>query len=116
MLTTTVRAQASPSYRPRREELWREFGLQRRAASAEEVLELTAKFMTDPVHMLIKREMTTLDGIKQFYVDCTREEYKYDVLVDLYETLSIGSAMIFVSSRRKVTEMHDAIRTPYVFT
>ncbi len=36
-------------------------------------LEITAKFMNDPVKILIKREERTLDGIRQFYVNIERE-------------------------------------------
>jgi translation initiation factor 4A len=32
------------------------------------LLEITAKFMNDPVKILIKREERTLEGIRQFYV------------------------------------------------
>ncbi len=35
--------------------------------------EITAKFMNDPVKILIKREERTLDGIRQFYVNVERE-------------------------------------------
>merc|ERR1740125_72776 len=67
-----------------------------------DVLELTSKFMRDPVQILVKRDELTLDGIKQFYVMVEREEWKLDTLCDLYETLTITQAMIFVNTRRKV--------------
>ncbi len=38
-----------------------------------ELLEITAKFMNDPVKVLIKREERTLEGIRQFYVNVERE-------------------------------------------
>jgi len=50
----------------------------------------------------VKRDELTLDGIKQFYVMVEREEWKLDTLCDLYETLTITQAMIFVNTRRKV--------------
>jgi superfamily II DNA/RNA helicase len=33
------------------------------------VLDLTTKFMTDPVKILVPRDELTVDGIKQFYVN-----------------------------------------------
>lgn len=38
-----------------------------------EVLELTNKFMNDPVRILVKKEEITLEGIHQFYVDVQEE-------------------------------------------
>jgi superfamily II DNA/RNA helicase len=72
------------------------------ATMPTDVLELTSKFMRDPIRILVKRDELTLDGIKQFYVMVEREEWKLDTLCDLYETLTITQAMIFVNTRRKV--------------
>ena len=38
------------------------------ATLPHEVLEMTSKFMTDPVRVLVKRDELTLEGIKQFFV------------------------------------------------
>merc|ERR1711879_807487 len=65
------------------------------ATMPADVLELTSKFMRDPIRILVKRDELTLDGIKQFYVMVEREEWKLDTLCDLYETLTITQAMIF---------------------
>ncbi|KAG0344394.1 translation initiation factor eIF4A [Podila humilis] len=72
------------------------------ATMSSKVLEVTEKFMKDPVKILVKREETTLEGIKQFYVDVQRDEWKLDTLCDIYETLTITQAMIFVSTKRRV--------------
>jgi superfamily II DNA/RNA helicase len=42
------------------------------------------------------------EGIKQFYVAVEREEWKFDTLCDLYDTLTITKALIFCNTRRKV--------------
>lgn len=57
--------------------------------------------MSNPVRILVKRDELTLEGIKQFYVDVGEEQYKLDVLVDLYETLAITQSVIFANTRRK---------------
>ena len=69
---------------------------------APEVLDITKKFMTNPIEILVKREELTLEGIRQFYIQCEKEEWKFDTLVDLYETVSIAQTIIFCNSRRKV--------------
>lgn len=67
-----------------------------------EVLEVTKKFMRNPTNILVKKEELTLEGIKQFYISIQREEWKFDTLCDLYETLTITQAVIFCNTRRKV--------------
>jgi len=59
-------------------------------------------FMRDPVRILVKKEELTLEGIRQFYIQIEREEWKLDTLCDLYETLTITQAVIFCNTRRKV--------------
>ncbi len=39
--------------------------------------------------MLVKRDELTLEGIKQFFVAVEKEEWKFDTLCDLYDTLTI---------------------------
>ncbi|CAF4354161.1 unnamed protein product, partial [Rotaria magnacalcarata] len=38
-----------------------------------DALEATSKFMNDPVKILVKKEESTLNGIRQFYVTVERE-------------------------------------------
>ncbi len=54
------------------------------------------------MRILVKRDELTLEGIKQFYVNVEREEWKLDTLCDLYETLAITQSVIFANTRRKV--------------
>lgn len=67
-----------------------------------EVLTMTKKFMNDPVQVLVKRDELTLEGIKQFFVAVEKEEWKFDTLCDLYDTLTITQAVIFCNTRQKV--------------
>jgi len=66
------------------------------------ILELTKKFMRDPVQILVKKDELTLEGIQQFYVAIEKEDWKLDVLCDLYETINITQSIIYCNSRRKV--------------
>ncbi|CAG7849318.1 ATP-dependent RNA helicase eIF4A; AltName: Full=Eukaryotic initiation factor 4A; Short=eIF-4A; AltName: Full=Translation initiation factor 1 [Serendipita indica DSM 11827] len=72
------------------------------ATMPADVLEVSKKFMRDPVRILVKRDELTLEGIKQFYIAVEKEEWKLDTLSDLYETVTITQAVIFCNSRRKV--------------
>merc|ERR1712179_631050 len=68
----------------------------------DEVMEVTNQFMRDPIMILVKKEELTLEGVKQFFVQVEREDWKLDTLCDLYDTLSVTQAVIFCNTRRKV--------------
>jgi len=72
------------------------------ATMPDEVLEVTKRFMREPIRILVKKEELTLEGIRQFYIQVEKEEWKLDTLCDLYETLTITQAVIFCNTRRKV--------------
>ncbi len=72
------------------------------ATLPEEVLTITAKFMNSPVKTLVKRDELTLEGIKQFFVAVEKEAWKFETLCDLYDTLTITQAVIFVNTKKKV--------------
>ncbi|KAJ1864367.1 translation initiation factor eIF4A, partial [Coemansia sp. RSA 2703] len=80
------------------------------ATMPTEVLDVTTKFMRDPIRILVKRDELTLEGIKQFYISVEREDYKFDTLADIYETVSITQAVIFCNTRRKVDFLTDKLR------
>ena len=50
-------------------------------------LGMTRKFMNNPIHVLVKCDELTLEGIKQFFVDVEREQWKIDTFCDLFDTL-----------------------------
>ncbi|KAF1769218.1 hypothetical protein GCK72_001032 [Caenorhabditis remanei] len=80
------------------------------ATLPHEILEMTSKFMTDPIRILVKRDELTLEGIKQFFVAVDREEWKFDTLIDLYDTLTITQAVLFCNTRRKVDWLTDKMK------
>ena len=43
----------------------------------------------------LQKNEVTVDNIRQFYMDCRNEEHKYEVLVSLYQLLTIGQSIIF---------------------
>lgn len=75
------------------------------ATLPRDVMEMTRKFMTEPVRILVKRDELSLDGIKQFFIAVEKEEWKFDTLCDLYDTLVITQAIIFCNHKNKVDEL-----------
>jgi ATP-dependent RNA helicase len=80
------------------------------ATLPQEILEMTTKFMNDPIKILVKRDELTLEGIKQFFVAVEKEEWKFDTLCDLYDTLTITQAVIFCNTRKKVEWLTQKMR------
>lgn len=80
------------------------------ATLPNEVLEITNNFMNNPVKVLVKRDELTLDGIKQYFVSVEKEEWKFDTLCDLYDTLTITQAVIFCNTKRKVEWLGEKMR------
>merc|ERR1712168_109220 len=80
------------------------------ATLPHEILEMTSKFMTDPIRILVKRDELTLEGIKQFFVAVEKEEWKFDTLCDLYDTLTITQGVIFCNTKRKVDWLTEKMR------
>ncbi|KAJ7276681.1 P-loop containing nucleoside triphosphate hydrolase protein [Mycena rebaudengoi] len=73
------------------------------ATMPAEVVEVSKKFMRDPVEILVKRTNEwTLEGIKQFYIAVEKEEWKLETLFDLYDTIAITQAIIFCNTRSNV--------------
>lgn len=80
------------------------------ATLPQEILEMTNKFMNDPIKILVKRDELTLDGIKQFFVAVDKEEFKFETLCDLYDTLTITQAVIFCNKKNKVEWLAKEMR------
>jgi len=80
------------------------------ATLPHEILEMTHKFMTDPVLVLVKRDEITLECIKQFFVLVEREEWKFDVLCELYDQLTITKGVIFCNTRKKVEWLAEKMK------
>ncbi|GAV51586.1 hypothetical protein ZYGR_0AF00570 [Zygosaccharomyces rouxii] len=72
------------------------------ATMNRDILEVTKKFMSDPVKILVKRDEISLEGISQYFVDVNKEEWKFDTLCDLYDSLTITQCVIFCNTRKKV--------------
>lgn len=80
------------------------------ATISKEVLEMTNKFTTNPVKILVKRDEISLKGIKQYHIQCEKEDWKFDTLCDLYDSLTITQAVIFCNKKSKVNWLAEEMR------
>ncbi|KAK4058052.1 RNA helicase required for poly(A+) mRNA export [Microbotryomycetes sp. JL221] len=75
------------------------------ATFAEAVRNFAVRFAPNANEIRLKQEELSLDAIKQFFMGkfrsahCEDEEHKYEVLVELYNLLTIGQSIIFVKRR-----------------
>jgi len=62
--------------------------------------ELTRKFSKvvapHAVEIMVKTEELSLDGIKQYFMNCSNEQDKYKALTEIFSLLEIGQSIIFV--------------------
>mmetsp|Transcript_32363 Transcript_32363/g.68474 ORF Transcript_32363/g.68474 Transcript_32363/m.68474 type:complete len:188 (-) Transcript_32363:135-698(-) len=63
--------------------------------------EFVEKVMRDPVRVEHHVPELTLEGIRQFYIDCEKEEWKAETLTDFWEALTPTQAVIFCNTARK---------------
>lgn len=77
------------------------------------VMSLSSKFMTDPVKILVRRDQLKLKDLKQFYINVEEEEWKFDTLCDLYDTLTITQSVIFCNTRKKVDWLAAKMRNAH---
>ena len=81
------------------------------ATLPREVLDMAEKFMAaDPLRILMRRDDLTLEGIRQFSVRVEKEEWKFETLCDLYDSLTISQAVVFCNSRKKVDWLTQQLR------
>ncbi|THD22427.1 Eukaryotic initiation factor 4A-II [Fasciola hepatica] len=79
------------------------------ATMPKDMLEVTRRIMKDPVQILVKKEELTLDGIKQFFINVSEEQYKLDTLMDLYGIMNLNQVVIFVNTVRKAEALYNEL-------
>tara|TARA_B110000285_G_scaffold198514_1_gene231008 strand:- start:2214 stop:3452 length:1239 start_codon:yes stop_codon:yes gene_type:complete len=73
------------------------------------VFDVTNKFMNNPQQIIVKVEQLTLEGISQHYIAVRDDVEKYEVLVDLYASISLSHCIIYANSVARVHDLHQAM-------
>jgi len=63
---------------------------------------MTEKFVRNPINILINKENLTLEGIKQYNINCEKNEFKFDTLCDLYSLFSTSQTIIYCNYHQSV--------------
>ncbi len=77
------------------------------ATMPEEVIQVADTLLREPVRILIPPEEVTLEGIKQYYVDLPKEDWKFDALCDIYKQLNVNQALIYCNKRARAEWLAD---------
>ena len=77
------------------------------ATIPEEIIELSDNFLKSPSKILVKKEALTLEGITQFFINVKINDWKYDVLKDLYDTINIAQCIIYINSKNKLMDIYE---------
>mgnify|MGYP001421284919 CR=1 FL=1 len=80
------------------------------ATLSSNVFHTSKKLMHDPIKILLKKNEIVVDLISQFYLDVELEEYKFDVLLDLYNLISTSQVIIFCNTIRKVNWLTENLK------
>ncbi|KAI8796260.1 ATP-dependent RNA helicase DDX19A [Biomphalaria glabrata] len=74
----------------------------------ESVMAFAEKIIpNDPVIIKLRREEESLDNIKQYYIECSSQEEKFEALSNIYGAISIGQSMIFCATRRTASTLAE---------
>lgn len=81
------------------------------ATMPSDILKLTSNFMReDAAKILVKNEELTLEGIRQYYVAVERQEWKLDILIDLYSNMDIQQALIYCNTKQQVERVTERMK------
>ena len=79
------------------------------ATLPKELEDLTNKFMRDPIKILVKNEMLTLEGISQYYIALETDNDKFNTIKDLFGWISSSQAIIYCNSLKRVSDLYSAM-------
>jgi len=79
------------------------------ATLPNELQALTDKFMRNPVRILVKSELLTLEGIKQYHVALNDDSQKYATLKDIFNIISMSQCIIYCNSIKRVIDLTEAM-------
>ncbi|KAK4985221.1 RNA helicase required for poly(A+) mRNA export [Elasticomyces elasticus] len=75
------------------------------ATFPEQVMGYAYAFAPDPNVITLEVKQLTVEGIKQIYMPCGGDEKKYQLILKLYELMTISSSIIFVARRDTAVEL-----------
>jgi translation initiation factor 4A len=79
------------------------------ATMPSHLMSIINKIMQNPVHISVKSEMLTLEGISQYYVAVEDDRQKYATLKHIFSFLTVSQCIIYCNSVKRVADLHEAM-------
>ena len=79
------------------------------ATLPDEMNGIIHKIMRNPVRISVKREMLTLEGIRQFFVAVDDDRQKYVTMKNLFSYINLSQAIIYCNSIKRVQDLYEAM-------
>lgn len=73
------------------------------------IIQLTTKFMRDPVKITMKPQELNLEGIKQYFVAMNNDYDKIECLKDIFSRLTVSQTIIYANDVRRVKDLYEAM-------
>lgn len=80
------------------------------ATLPDSINSIVEKIMRQPIRVSVKREMLTLEGIKQYYIAVDDDRQKYATLKDLFGYIHMSQSIIYCNSVKRVQDLYDAMK------
>ena len=75
-----------------------------------DVMEITTRFMKDPVKIVMEADQLSLEGISQYYVNVRDDTDKYDMLLLLLSKMTVTQCIIYCNSVQRVKDLFLAMQ------
>ena len=79
------------------------------ATLPEGINNIIDKIMRNPVRISVKKEMLTLEGIRQYYIAVDDDRQKYATLKNLFSFLAVSQCIIYCNSIKRVQDLYEAM-------
>jgi translation initiation factor 4A len=73
------------------------------------ILQLTEKFMRDPVRIVVEPEKLNLEGIHQYYITMYDDRSKYETIKDIFQRMNACQTIIYINSVPRVIDLYNAM-------
>lgn len=80
------------------------------ATMPQHLTAITEKIMRNPVRIVVRSEMLTLEGISQFYVAVDDDKQKYATLKHIFSFISMSQCIIYCNSVKRVIDLYEAMK------
>jgi translation initiation factor 4A len=80
------------------------------ATLPDSINSIIEKIMRNPIKICVKREMLTLEGIRQFYIAVDDDRQKYLTLKEVFSHLAVSQCIIYCNSIKRVQDLYEAMK------